>query len=59
MEVTSLQMRKEKKEVLVDITIIPQGIPKLLRSVRRAKQAKFYADWAGRTATWQGRTVLT
>ena len=31
---------------------------KLLRSVRQAKQAKFYADWAGRTATWQGRTVL-
>jgi hypothetical protein len=27
MEVTSLRMKKEKKKVLVDITIIPQGIP--------------------------------
>jgi hypothetical protein len=32
---------------------------KLSRSVRRAKQVKKCADWAGRTATWQGRTVLT
>jgi hypothetical protein len=34
---------------------------KLSRSVRRAKQVKKKndADWAGRTATWQGRTVLT
>jgi hypothetical protein len=33
-------------------------VEKLSRSVRRAKQGKFYADWAGRTAMWQGRTVL-
>jgi hypothetical protein len=33
---------------------------KLSRSVRRAKQEKKKdADWAGRTATWQGHTVLT
>jgi hypothetical protein len=43
------------------IFIFANGVrmEKLLRSVRRAKQGKFYADWAGRTATWQGRTVLT
>jgi hypothetical protein len=28
MEATSLHMRKEKKKVLLDITIVPQGIPK-------------------------------
>jgi hypothetical protein len=43
------------------IFIFANGVrmEKLSRSVRRAKQVKKCADWAGRTATWQGRTVLT
>jgi hypothetical protein len=44
------------------IFIFANGVrmEKLSRSVRRAKQEKKNdADWAGRTATWQGRTVLT
>jgi hypothetical protein len=31
---------------------------KLSRSVRIAKQVKKSADWAVRTATWQGRTIM-
>ena len=43
------------------IFIFANGVrmEKLSRSVRRAKQVKKCADWAGRIATWQGRTVLT
>jgi hypothetical protein len=43
------------------IFIFANGVrmEKLSRSVRQAKQVKKCADWAGRTATWQGRTVMT